>query len=118
MSNPWDVIVVGARCAGATLASLLSRGGARVLVLEASRRGTDLPLSTHFVQPPGMDVLDRIGVGPRVRAVTPASKRFRVALDDATVTARLPDGRAGYCVRRSTIDPWLQEAAEQSGAEL
>jgi flavin-dependent dehydrogenase len=118
MENRWDVIIVGARCAGATLGALLAKQGVRTLILEASPRGTDMPMSTHLVQPPGMDVLDSIGVGDKVRAVTPASPRFRFALDEVIVNARSLEGRPPYCVRRSVIDPWLQDAAEQSGAEL
>src|SRR5512139_3595651 len=118
MERQWDVIIVGARCAGATLAALLARSGVRTLLLEASPRGTDMPLSTHLVQPPGMDVLDALGVGDRVRAVTPAATRFRYALDESVVVSQANPGRAAYCVRRSTLDPWLQEAAEAAGAEL
>jgi menaquinone-9 beta-reductase len=118
MQERWDVIVVGARCAGATLATLLARAGLRVLVLEAAARGSNMPMSTHFVQAAGMDVLDRIGVGPRVRAVTPATTRFRYALDEVEVIAPQPLERASYGVRRSTLDPWLQDAAEEAGAEL
>ena len=114
----FDVIVVGARCAGATLATLLAREGRRVLLLEGSRRGTDLPLSTHYMQPPGMAVLDRLGLGDRVRAVTPASKTLRVALDDIAIEAPLREGHYGYCVRRSTLDPWLQDTAEEAGADF
>jgi flavin-dependent dehydrogenase len=118
MESHWDVIIVGARCAGATLAALLAKEGVKVLVLEASPRGTDMPMSTHLVQPPGMDVLDRIGVGERVRAVTPATSRFRFALDDASLVTPTPKGREPHCVRRSVIDPWLQDAAESAGATL
>jgi menaquinone-9 beta-reductase len=118
MEERWDVVIVGARCAGATLATLLARGGRRVLVLEASSRGTDMPMSTHFLQPPGMDVLDRLGVGERVRAVTPAAARFRYALDEAESLGVSAPGREGRCVRRATLDPWLQDAAEQAGATL
>src|SRR5258706_16017293 len=78
MENHHDVIIVGARCAGATLAALLAKSGVRVLLLEAAPRGTDMPMSTHFVQPPGMDVLDTLGVGDKVRRAAPPSKRFRL----------------------------------------
>jgi flavin-dependent dehydrogenase len=118
MRDHWDVIIVGARCSGAALGALLARQGVSTLVVEADQRGTDMPMSTHFMQPPGMDVLDRLDVGARVRAVTPPSERFRLALDDAEATMKLVPGRAGYCVRRRTLDPWLQDAAEASGAEL
>jgi menaquinone-9 beta-reductase len=42
----YDVIIAAARCAGAATALLLARQGARVLVLDKSRYGTDT-LSTH-----------------------------------------------------------------------
>jgi 2-polyprenyl-6-methoxyphenol hydroxylase-like FAD-dependent oxidoreductase len=116
METRWDVIIVGARCSGATLAALLARQGLRTLLLEASPRGTDMPLSTHMVQAAGMDVLDRIGVGDRVRRVAPPLLTFRFALDDSLVLAKPDAGRYSYCVRRSIIDPWLQNAAETAGA--
>jgi flavin-dependent dehydrogenase len=118
MKEHWDVIIVGARCAGATVATLLARAGRRVLLLEASSRGTDMPQSTHLVQPPGMDVLDTLGLGDRVRAITPPMRRFRYALDDAELIAEAAPGRDAYCIRRSTLDPWLQDAAEEAGATL
>ncbi|MEY4580933.1 MAG: hypothetical protein RL701_5636, partial [Pseudomonadota bacterium] len=118
MQEHWDVIIVGARCAGATLATLLARRGLRVLLLEASDRGTNHPMSTHLVHAAGMDVLDRIGLGDRVRAVTPATARLRYALDSSELTSSSDPGREGYCVRRSTLDPWLQDTAESAGAEL
>jgi 2-polyprenyl-6-methoxyphenol hydroxylase-like FAD-dependent oxidoreductase len=118
MSEHWDVIIVGARCAGATLAATLARSGVRTLLLEADRRGTDMPMSTHYLQPPSMEVLDRLGVGERVRSVAPASNHFRLALDDVEVVAPTSPGRPGYCVRRGTLDPFLQDAAEASSAEL
>jgi flavin-dependent dehydrogenase len=118
MADSWDVIVVGARCAGAALATHLAKRGVRTLLLEASPRGTDMPMSTHFVQPPGVAALDRLGLGDRVRAVTPASKVFRAAMDDTEVLAPLRAGHLGYCVRRSTLDPWLQDTAESAGADF
>jgi menaquinone-9 beta-reductase len=118
MQNSWDVVIVGARCAGATLATHLARAGVRTLLLEASPRGTNLPLSTHFIQPPGVAALGRLGLGARAQAVAPLTKRFRVALDDVELVGDFPEGNQGLCLRRSTLDPWLQETAEAAGAEL
>ena len=118
MSEHWDVIIVGARCAGASLATLLAKQGVRTLLLEASSRGSNMPMSTHLVQPPGMAALDRLGLGQRVRAVTPPTARFRLALDEASLIGHSEPEQAPYCVRRSTLDPWLQDTAEQAGAAL
>jgi menaquinone-9 beta-reductase len=116
VDRKFDVIVVGARCAGAALARLLATRGARVLMLEAAPRGSDMPMSTHFIHPPGVDVLDALGVGDRVRAAAPASRTLALALDDVRVTTTYPDARAGYCIRRNFLDGWLQDAAESAGA--
>jgi flavin-dependent dehydrogenase len=43
---------------------------------------------------------------------------MRVALDGAEVLSRYHQQRPAYCVRRSTLDPLLQEAAQAAGAEL
>jgi flavin-dependent dehydrogenase len=118
MNKTWDVIIVGARCAGASLATHLARAGVKTLLLEASPRGTNHALSTHFIQPPGIDALDRLGLGEVVRNAAPAAERIRFSLDDAVAISRNPEGRAGRCVRRSTIDPLLQSVAEAAGAEF
>jgi flavin-dependent dehydrogenase len=118
MKDRWDVIIVGARCAGASLATLLARAGQRVLLLEASSRGTGMPQSTHLVHAPGMDVLDTLGLGDRVRAVTPPTRHFRFALDGSELISEAAPGRDAYCIRRSTLDPWLQDAAESAGTSL
>ena len=118
MEQHWDVIIVGARCAGAALGSFLAREGAKVLLLEAAPRGTDMPLSTHFVQPPGMDVLDELGIGDKLRAVAPPSRTLVLDLDGAAAQASFSERRAGYCVRRTHIDGWLQDRAERDGVTL
>ena len=46
----YDVIVVGARCAGAALAMLLARKSHRVLGLDRADFPSDT-LSTHFMPP-------------------------------------------------------------------
>lgn len=116
MQSTWDVIVVGARCAGATLATHLARKGKRVLMLDGAARGSNMPMSTHYVQPPGFAALERLGLGEKVREITPPTRTFRIALDEAEALFDTPRATHAYCIRRSTIDPMLQDAAEQAGA--
>jgi flavin-dependent dehydrogenase len=117
-ASDFDTIVVGARVAGAPLATLLARGGQQVLLLDADELPSDQPMSTHFVQPIGMDWLDELGVGARIRTLTPATRRLRFELLGHGLTIPFTGGRAGCCIRRSVIDPVLQEAAVAAGAEL
>ena len=53
MHTSYDVVVVGARCAGAATTLLLARRGSRVLVVDRSRRGSDT-LSTHALMRPAV----------------------------------------------------------------
>ena len=48
----YDVIVVGARCAGATTAMLLARKGHRVLLVDRNTFPSDMVLSNHLIWPP------------------------------------------------------------------
>jgi menaquinone-9 beta-reductase len=114
----FDVAVVGGRCSGAALATLLAREGASVVVLEKDPLHTYQVLSTHTIHPPAMDVLDDIGVGDAVRAVSPPSRTLRIGKNDAFVDLRFKDGRAEYCPRRKRLDGLLQDAAAAAGADL
>ncbi|MGH7295773.1 MAG: FAD-dependent oxidoreductase, partial [Polyangiaceae bacterium] len=113
-----DVIIVGARCAGAALATSLARSGVKVLVLEADALPSDMSMSTHYIHPPGMDVLDELGVGDAVRKVAPPTTRGLWVMGPHRVLGNYPEGRTAHCVRRSTIDTLLQKAAADAGAEL
>jgi len=62
-----DVIVVGARVAGAATGMLLARTGLDVLVVDRAAFPSDT-LSTHQVQVPGSACLDRWGLLERVAA--------------------------------------------------
>ena len=57
----FDVIVVGARPAGAATAMLLARAGLRVLTVDRARFPSDT-LSTHQIQLPGGALLRRWGI--------------------------------------------------------
>ena len=90
----YDVVIVGARCAGATLATFLGRAGASVLLLDKERLPSDQILSTHTIHPPGLDVLDDVGVGEAVRAVAPPMHIVRLRKNDAIVDYRFSGERA------------------------
>src|SRR5260370_38287073 len=75
----YDVIVVGARVAGAATAMLLARRGLRVLVVDRVSFPSDT-ISSHQVQGPGVARLHRWGLLGRLRAAsTPPTRRVRFA---------------------------------------
>ncbi len=118
----YDVIVVGARCAGATTAMLLARRGHRVLLVDRSTFPSDLRLSTHLVWQPGIAALDRWGLREEVAASgCPALTTAALDVGPFTVTGSMPaaDGiREAYAPRRVVLDAILVEAAVAAGAEL
>ena len=61
MSNTYDAIVVGARCAGAPIAMLLAAAGHRVLVVDKATFPSDT-VSTHMIHAPGVAALRRWGL--------------------------------------------------------
>ncbi|MFC5179348.1 NAD(P)/FAD-dependent oxidoreductase [Nocardioides taihuensis] len=122
MSDPdFDAIVVGGRCAGAATAMLLARRGARVLVVDRARRGSDT-LSTHALLRPGVVQLHRWGLLPALQATgTPAitTTTFHYGAESTRITLRPVHGtHALYAPRRTVLDPLLLAAAEEAGAEV
>lgn len=117
----YDVIVVGARCAGAPTAMLLARKGYRVLLLDRAKFPSDT-LSTHFIQMPGMARLQRWGVLGRVMATgCPPITRAVIDIDGQTADADfpVPDEVPGLAApRRTVLDKVLVDVAVEAGAEL
>jgi menaquinone-9 beta-reductase len=112
----YDVIVVGARVAGAATALLLARAGHRVVVLDRARRGSDT-LSTHALMRPAVLQLERWGLLDRVIAAgTPGQRQVVFHYGDETL--RLTTSRPLYAPRRTVLDPILVAAAERAGAEF
>ena len=54
--TPYDVIVVGGRCAGSASARLLARAGMRVLVIDRATFPSDT-ISGHLIKPAGVAYL-------------------------------------------------------------
>lgn len=122
MNARYDVVVVGARVAGAATAMLLARAGARVLVLDRSAYGSDT-LSTHAFMRGGVLQLARWGLRDRlVAAGTPpvSTSTFHVPGADPTrIRIRQAAGvDALYAPRRHLLDRMLVDAAVEAGAEV
>ncbi|MDX6649123.1 MAG: hypothetical protein QOJ97_1074 [Solirubrobacteraceae bacterium] len=120
MNESFDVIVVGARCAGAPLATMLARAGVRVCVVDKDRFPSDT-LSTHAIQPAGVQVLERLGVLDALLKVAPPMLRGRMVFDDGV--AVIDDvvaitGAPVLSVRRVTLDEVLVKAAVEAGAQV
>ena len=121
LSPTYDVIVVGARVAGAATAMRLAEGGLRVLLVDRSRHGADT-LSTHALMRGGVLQLQRWGLLDRiVDAGTPPvrSTTIRIGNDEIVVPIKPSHGvDALYAPRRTVLDPILVDAAFAAGADV
>ncbi|MEZ5421037.1 MAG: NAD(P)/FAD-dependent oxidoreductase [Vicinamibacterales bacterium] len=125
MTSPFpsrcDVLVVGARPAGAATSMLLARAGARVLAIDRGHYGTDT-LSTHALMRGAVHLLARWGALDRIRASgTPAVRTtiFRYGLEDVAVAIKPRGGvDALHAPRRSVLDRVLVDLAREAGADV
>lgn len=116
----FDVIVVGARCAGSPTAMLLARNGYRVLLVDRATFPSDT-LSTHCVQPPGVAALNRWGLLDRLTATgCPPIHTLSFDFDAFTITGSpgTPDSPVAYAPRRLVLDSLLVDAAAEAGVEV
>jgi len=117
-----DVVVVGARCAGAATAMLAARQGLDVLVVDRADLPSDT-LSTHAIARGGIVELSRWGLlddvvasgAPKIRSVT-----FNVGEDEPFV--KTVKDRAGVdhliAPRRYVLDGILLDGAREAGAAV
>jgi len=117
----YDVIVVGARCAGSPTALLLARKGFRVLLTDRTTFPSDQAMSTHIIWQRGTAQLKRWGVLDKLAAAgTPALTTAHFDLGPFALDGNLPpsDGVAeAYGPRRTLLDRILVDAAVDAGAE-
>jgi flavin-dependent dehydrogenase len=110
----WDVVVVGARVAGATLAAYLGRAGLRTLLIDRVRLPAYIPRQGSW-ELPTQERWAKLGVLPHVEATgTPARRGYYSATEDVVLTYRFPVGDpAGYSrmVRRILLDEILARFA-------
>ncbi len=120
MSTDYDVIVVGARCAGAPTAMLLARRGHRVLLVDRATFPSDT-VSTHLVHPGGVATLERWGLlDPVVSTGCPPIDTYAFDFGPFSIVGSpgFADRPVSYAPRRTALDAVLVEAAVQAGAEF
>ena len=124
MSSQFErhqVVVVGARIAGAATAMLLARAGHDVVLLDRSRLPGDT-VSTHGIARGGVVQLSRWGLLDEVHATgAPAVRDVLFRLGERQDVRRIKH-RAGVdhlvAPRRYALDGVLQDAAVRAGATL
>src|SRR5712691_4585074 len=119
MSRRWDVVVAGAGPAGSATALLLSRAGARVLLLDRARFPREKPCS-EYLSPESTRVLERLGkdVLAAVAAASPARLTGMkvVAPSGTSVVGRFET--FSFALPRTRFDTILLNAAETRGVEV
>lgn len=121
IKDRYDVIVVGARVAGAATALQLAQAGMSVLVVDRTHHGADT-LSTHALMRGGVVQLQRLGVLPDLRARgTPAVRKTTFHYGDEAVAVEIKD-RDGvdalYAPRRTVLDTAVADAAWSAGVDM
>jgi menaquinone-9 beta-reductase len=121
LSSRYDVVIAGARVAGASTALLLARAGLSVVVVDPVERGRDT-LSTHALMRGGVLQLARWGLldavvesgAPAIRSTT-----FHYDRETIRVPIKARDGvEALYAPRRTVLDAAIVDAATAAGAHF
>jgi flavin-dependent dehydrogenase len=117
----YDVIVVGARCAGSAVALRLARYGYRVLCVDRATFPQDT-ISTHYIRQVGLAKLRDWGLLEALKATncTPI-RRITTSYLDVSFSG-FSDPILGitesYAPRRIVLDQVLQDGARSAGVEI
>jgi flavin-dependent dehydrogenase len=120
MTKAFDVIVVGARCAGSPTAMLLARKGYRVLVVDRASFPSDT-VSPHLVHPLGATALSRWGLLDRLTATgCPPIDTYSFDFGPFTISGSpgTDESPIAFAPRRTILDKLLVDAAAEAGAEV
>jgi 2-polyprenyl-6-methoxyphenol hydroxylase-like FAD-dependent oxidoreductase len=119
VAERYDVVVVGARIGGATLAALLGRRGLRVLLVDQAEFPSDT-LSTHITYGDSYGVWEEIGAWPAIQRI--GAERL-VAIDwqrlEPAASIRGDFGPVNghdysLCLRRLLLDAILVDVARET----
>lgn len=105
----YDFIVVGARCAGASLGAFLGRYGYRVLLIDKFAEPGPT-LSNHIIGE--IDVYERLGVREKMESVgAPPLTRVRVDLEGHVFESDIRVTTRALGIRREYLDRFLLDEA-------
>lgn len=111
-------VVVGAGPAGSVAALVLARAGVDVRLVDRSCFPRD-KLCGDTLNPGALSILDRLGVGTRVRErAIPIEGMVVTGPFGARVACDYPDGLVGAAISRRNLDALLLDAAVSAGAEF
>jgi len=116
----YDAIIVGARCAGASVGMLLARRGHRVLIVDRAHFPSEIAQG-HFIHRHGPRRLHDWGLGARVAGMCPPITATTLDIGDFPLSSDglIRDGiPLGYAPRRAHLDRLLLEAAIEAGADV
>lgn len=116
-----DVVVVGGRCAGGSLAAELALQGRSVVLLDRSEFPSDA-FSTHLIHADGAAYLDRVGIlSELVEAGCPMMRRLKACFDgvelDEHYAADAPFGGA-VSASRKLLDAALLDRCRTVGVDV
>jgi 2-polyprenyl-6-methoxyphenol hydroxylase-like FAD-dependent oxidoreductase len=123
-TKPLDIAIAGCGVAGLSLAALLRRSGARVVIFDQFE--TPQPVGSGIIlQPVGLAVLDEIGAGHAIRALGAPIRRLHgrnTPADTVVLDVRYADlggdAPSGLGVHRGALFQVLYDAALAAGAEM
>jgi len=114
----YDVIVCGAGPAGSVAATVLARGGARVLLLERARFPRD-KLCGDTINPGALAILRRLGLAASFESSgLPVDGMIVTGEHAVSVRCAYGGGARGLAIVRRDLDAALARAASAAGARL
>ncbi len=113
--NDYDVIVIGGRPAGSTLAARLGKQKLRVLLLERSSLPSLPAASSPIIYASTMKLLDEIGADENAYARnTPKIRRMNIVSAAISTSVTIPESNGrdyGYAIDRARFDAALWDTA-------
>ncbi|WP_262306133.1 NAD(P)/FAD-dependent oxidoreductase [Neobacillus niacini] len=114
MNAAYDVIIVGARCAGASLAIYLAKAGFKILLVDRAVFPSDT-LSTHTFFNNTTALFRELGVLNKiVETNAPPIRDIKFQFEDTIIEGKMPEVNGEkncYCIKRTHLDSILVDEA-------